>query len=166
MTRRFGWLVGAVVVAAFGGIAAIALFGSTGSTPASERVKWQPTLLVQLRVADLDRAVEFYTETLGFELERVDRPLKWARIKSGITGVTIGLGEGEDAKGSGTVSLNFGVGDIDGARRILEARGVVFLGPTQDIPGVVRLADFKDPDGNTIRLAGHSPGFGDKEKAQ
>lgn len=160
MTRRFGWIAGVAVAA---GVLGTAVFGA--GKGGEQRVEWQPTLLVQLRVADLDRSVAFYTETLGFELERIDRSLKWARVKCGIAGVTIGLGEGGEVKGSGTVSMNFGVGDIDRAREILESRGVVFLGPITDIPGVVRLADFKDPDGNMIRLAGHSAGFGaDKEQ--
>jgi predicted enzyme related to lactoylglutathione lyase len=53
------------------------------------------------------------------------------------------------------VTLNFGVdGDVEAARRTLAARGVVFLGPTVVIPGKVRLAEFRDPDGYRIRLAG------------
>lgn len=165
MTTRLCWLAAGVLAATI--IGSVARSADTAGDVEHDRIPWQPTLLVQLRVADLDRAVAFYSETLGFELERIDRPLKWARIKSGISGVVIGLGEGEGVEGSGTVSLNFGVGNIDRARAILESRGVVFLGPTQNIPGVVRLADFKDPDGNLIRLAGHSPGFGgDKEKTQ
>ncbi len=42
------------------------------------------------------------------------------------------------------------------ARVALEARGVVFRGPTQVIPGKVALARFADPDGNVLRLAGRS----------
>lgn len=162
MNRRFGWLAGAAVAVGVCGVIAV-----NAGPPGADRIEWQPTLLVQLRVADLDRSVAFYTGTLGFELERIDRSLKWARVKSGIAGVTIGLGEGEGVQGSGTVSMNFGVGEIDRARGILESRGVVFLGPTIEIPGVVRLADFKDPDGNMIRLAGYSPAPGrDEEKNQ
>ena len=64
------------------------------------------------------------------------------------------LGQSEDVQGSGTMSINLAVADCDAARARLEARGVEFLGPTVNIPGVVRLADFLDPDGNKIRLAG------------
>jgi len=112
-----------------------------------------PTLLVQIAVEDLDRSVEFYTETLGFELESVDRELQWARVKTGIDGVTIGIGQQETVKGSGTVSMNFGVEDVDSYRGALEAKGVRFEGPTITVPGVVRLATLHDPDGNRIRLA-------------
>ncbi len=120
-----------------------------------ERVRWQPTVLVQLAVGDLDRSIAFYRDTLGFELELRDDELGWARIATGIRGVTIGLGVQDVVKGSGTASINLGVGDLDAARALLERRGVVFAGPTIEVPGVVRLADFADPDGNRIRLAGH-----------
>lgn len=51
--------------------------------------------------------------------------------------------------------LNFTVrGALEELRAGLEAKGVLFQGPTQVIPGKVRLATFKDPDGYTVRLAG------------
>ncbi len=129
----------------------------------TERVRWQPTLLVQLGVEDLDRAIAFYTDTLGFSLQERNDQLRWARIDVGIRGVTIGLGVVDEAGGSGTASFNIGVTDIDHARATLESKGVEFLGPTLRIPGVVELADFHDPDGNMIRLAGHASGYGDPE---
>lgn len=55
--------------------------------------------------------------------------------------------------GSGTVSKNIGVVDIEAARKTLEQRGVVFKSETITIPGIVKLADCTDPDGNRIRLA-------------
>ncbi len=127
---------------------------SDANAEPAAQVGWQPTLLVQLHVADLDRAITFYRDTLGFELESRNDEINWARIKPGIPGVTIGLGQGE-SQGSGTTSMNFGVDDVDAARVTLEHRGVTFIGPTIHIPNVVRLADFNDPDGNKIRLAGH-----------
>ena len=110
-------------------------------------------LLIQLRVADLDRGIAFYRDTLGFDLRLRDDELSWAKLYSPVNHVVIGLGEAPEGKGSGSLSLNFSVSDIAKARAILESRGVVFTGKTLTIPGVVKLADFKDPDGNTIRLA-------------
>ncbi len=130
-----------------------------GRGEAKGEIEWSRSLLVQLQVADLDRAVAFYSETLGMEVESVNQDLQWARIKPGIAGVTIGLGVGEpgsEVKGSGSVSINLGVNNLDETREILEGKGVEFLGPTLEIPGVVRLADLVDPDGNRIRLAGHN----------
>jgi predicted enzyme related to lactoylglutathione lyase len=122
-----------------------------------ERPAYTQDLLIQLAVSDLDHALEFYCETLGFELEERADELQWARVGLGIAGVTLGLGQQTNVEGSGSLSLNLGVADIDRARQCLESKGVVFAGPTITIPGVVRLADFADPDGNRIRLAADIP---------
>jgi len=116
---------------------------------------YQPSVLVQFAVSDLDRSVEFYRDVVGLEFELRIEELRWVRFKTAIPGLTLGIGEAPVVEGSGTTSLNLGVSDLDGLRARLEAKGVEFLGPTKEIPGVVRLADFLDPDGNKIRLAGH-----------
>lgn len=116
-------------------------------------VEWDGSLLVQLAVSDLDASIGFYRDVLGWTLEaRVDE-LRWARIRPDRSDVIIGIGESRKGAGSGTLTLNFGVIDIDRARATLESRGVVFEGETITIPGVVRLATFRDPDGNRFRLA-------------
>jgi len=57
----------------------------------------------------------------------------------------------EDPKVRG-VTLTWGVHDIEAARKTLEADEVRFDGPTQEIPEMVKLATFYDPDGNTYML--------------
>ena len=123
-------------------------------------VRYRPSLLVQLAVGDLDRSIRFYTETLGFELTERRDDLRFAHISCGVQGLQLGLSAGgEKPPDPGTVVLNFGVqGDIEAARGALEKRGVVFDGPTRVIPGKVRLAGFRDPDGYRIRLAGEDQG--------
>lgn len=116
-------------------------------------IDYANTLLVQLRVHNLDRAIHFYKDVMGFDLVLRNDELRWAKISTGIPGVIIGLGEGEDVLGSGTVSLNIGVVDIKAARKKLEKRGVQFRADTITIPNVVKLSDLIDPDGNKIRLA-------------
>lgn len=143
---RTKWMAAAAIALTVSTVLAVA--GQSGAEP-----RWSGTLLTQVAVTDLDRSVAFYTETLGFTLQRRNDSLQWARIDTGIPNVIIGLGVQPAAKGSGTLSLNFGVEDIDAARAALEAKGVVFNGETMTVPGVVRLAELTDPDGNRIRLA-------------
>jgi predicted enzyme related to lactoylglutathione lyase len=124
--------------------------------PPSE-VEYRPTVLVQLGVKDLDRAISFYTGTLGFELTERRDDLQFAHLATNVTGLEIGLSQQRDPKGSGSVLLNIGVEDVAAARRALEERGVVFRRPTVVIPGKVALAEFSDPDGNVLRFAGPPP---------
>jgi catechol 2,3-dioxygenase-like lactoylglutathione lyase family enzyme len=120
-------------------------------------VEYRPTLLVQLGVADLDRAIRFYTEMLGFEVTERRDDLRFAHLDTNVDGLEIGLSEQPQPKGSGSVLLNIGVADVGAARRALESRGVTFRRPTVIIPGKVALAEFADPDGNLLRFAGPPP---------
>jgi len=116
-------------------------------------IQYGKELLVQIAVRDLDAACSFYSEVMGLTLESRSEELKWAKFLLP-AGARLGVGEAEVVKGSGTATINISVRDIEAARLTLEGRGVTFAGPTLEIPGVVRLADFSDPDGNRFRLAG------------
>ena len=129
----------------------LALLASPGD------VEYRPTLLIQLGVKDLDRAIRFYTDVLGFTLTERRDDLQFAHVDTNVDGLQIGLSRQPEPKGSGSVLLNIGVKDVAAARRALEARGVVFRRPTVVIPGKVALAEFADPDGNLLRFAGPPP---------
>jgi catechol 2,3-dioxygenase-like lactoylglutathione lyase family enzyme len=121
---------------------------------AQEGPYYRPSVVVQLSVADLGKAIEWYEKVLGFKtVERRD-DLKFAHVDTNVPGLQLGLGEGGTLKGTGAVIINLSVVDVAPARKLLESRGVVFSGPTQVIPGKVSLAAFRDPDGNQLRLAG------------
>jgi predicted enzyme related to lactoylglutathione lyase len=140
------------------GIAVVPMLfaNSTQLTP-PEGIKYREEVLVQLGVKDLDRAVSFYTETLGFVLTERRNDLKFAHIDTNVSGLQIGLGEQLEPRGSGSVLINISVADVASARRALESKGIVFRGETQIIPGKVALAEFADPDGNRLRFAGPPP---------
>jgi CreA protein len=122
-----------------------------------DNVEYRPTLLVQLGVKDLDRAIRFYTDVLGFQLTERRDDLQFAHVATNVDGLQIGLSQQAEPKGSGSVLLNIGVKDVAAARRALEAKGIVFRRPTVVIPGKVALAEFSDPDGNLLRFAGPPP---------
>ena len=75
----------------------------------------------------------------------------WCEVATAIDGVSIGLNQGEGPKGG--ASPFFGVRDIEAARRHLESAGARFDGETTEVAGMVKLASFSDPDGNTYGLA-------------
>lgn len=150
MTGLIRWAVLAT------GAAAATMAPDIQSATSPTAPAWKPELLVQLQVSDLDRSIRFYTETLGFKLTERSDDLQFAHVDCGISGLELGLSAGgKNPPNPGSIALNFSVkGDIETARRVLEGKGVVFRGPTIVIPGKVRLAEFKDPDGHTLRLAG------------
>ena len=142
-------------------ITTIALLCLLAAVPARARQAdgpyYRPSVVLQLGVADLDKSITFYEKVLGFKtVERRD-DLQFAHVETNVPGLQLGLTAGSTQKGTGAAIVNISVVDVAAARKILEARGVVFTGPTQVIPGKVALAGFKDPDGNQLRLAGPPP---------
>lgn len=109
-------------------------------------------LTAGLAVRDLDAALDWYRDVLGFTmLYRLD-DMGWAELQTEVPGVTIGLSQTEEVPTGGGATLTFGVRDLDAARGRLEAEGVVFDGESQTIPAMVKIATFYDPDGNVLML--------------
>ena len=110
-------------------------------------------LTCSLDVSDLDAAIKWYEEVLGFKLLYKIDAMGWCELASPVARVNVGLGQVEKKKQEGGNSvLVWGVHDIDAARKQLEALKVRFDGPTRTYEGMVRLATFFDPDGNTLVL--------------
>jgi len=105
-------------------------------------------------VADLNRALRFYTETLGCRLQYTGGG-EWAQLDAG-GGFQIGLhlaGPHSPKPGaSGSISVGFYFKDsLDDVVARLKSQGVEFRGPIME-DTAVRLAFFGDPDGNDLYL--------------
>ena len=105
-------------------------------------------------VSNLDEAVKFYTETLGFKL-MYQAPDAFAMINTG-EGGTIGLhprGEKSPKAGThGSIQLGLSVNrPIAEVVEVLQSKGVVFRGPVID-DSPVKLAFFGDLDDNDLYL--------------
>lgn len=109
-------------------------------------------LTAGLSVLDLDKAVAWYSDVLGFSVNYTLPDMGWAELQTEVAGVTVGLSQVEEVPVGGGATLTFGVHDIDAARAQLEGRDVRFDGDTQVIPEMVKFATFFDPDGNTLML--------------
>ncbi|MFY9578233.1 MAG: VOC family protein [Gaiellaceae bacterium] len=108
-----------------------------------------------LRVTNLERAIDWYTDVLVFSIIHHVPENGWAELQTPVAQVRVGLTEVErmPPAGGGAV-LTFNVRDIDAARANLETRNDVrFDGETCTIEGWVRLATIYDPDGNVLMLA-------------
>ena len=109
-------------------------------------------LTCSIQVTNLDRAPKWYADVFGFKtLYKID-DMGWAEMSTHIPRVNMGLGQVETITGRGNCKLTFGVNDADKVRKQLEAKGVKFDGPTVEIPGMVKLATFFDPDQNVVMV--------------
>ena len=107
-------------------------------------------LTCSIGVTSLDRSIEWYSTVLGFTLLYRRDDLGWCELSTGVDKVNVGLSEVEDAGGKGGATLTFGVTDIEAGKAALDAAGVRQDGAIQDIPDMVRLLTFYDPDDNAL----------------
>lgn len=115
-------------------------------------LRYDGGLTCALQVADLDRAIRWYEDVLGFKLLYRAEELGWCELSTEVARVNVGLSQVEKVEKGGGATLTFGVADVDAARRLLEQRDVRFDGPSRTYEGMVRLATFFDPDGNALML--------------
>ena len=109
-------------------------------------------LTISFQVADLARGIAFYRDVLGFQHLYTAEQIGWCELATECQRVNVGLSQVEKPRvGAGPVPT-FGVKDIEASRKRLEAGKVKFDGPTREIPGMVKLATFFDPDGNALML--------------
>ena len=107
-------------------------------------------LTCSIGVADLDRGIAWYRDVLGFTLLYRMEEIAWCELSTAVARVNVGLGQREDAGGEGGATLTFGVSDIEAAKAELDRHGVRQDGPIRDIPDMVRLLTFYDPDDNAL----------------
>lgn len=103
-------------------------------------------------VTSLDRSIAWYQEVLGFELLYQADEIAWCELRTPVARVNVGLSQVEEAGGKGGATLTFGVADIEAAKAELDRHGVRQDGPIRDIPNLVRLLTFYDPDDNALML--------------
>ena len=103
---------------------------------------------VTLMVADMDRAVSFYTSAPGVKL----KARCGGHFQIGAPGTEIALHPAVRTSSAreddSSMSIGFSVGDLEMAMRELSEKGVKFSRVTDDAH--VKLAFFTDPDGNPL----------------
>jgi len=112
--------------------------------------------VVLVPVSDVDRAVAFYSDQVGFNLDHDASPTEGMRVvqltpKGSDCSIVIGEGLPSGEPGS-LKGVQLTVDDVDTARAELSDRGVpvsdiVQMGP-EGTPGS-RYVFFEDPDGNS-----------------
>ena len=107
---------------------------------------------VGIPVGDQDKALEFFTGTLGFEKRldlRADAGFRWVTVAAPGAAVSVALIAGE-AAGQDT-GIRFLVPDAEAEHTAMRERGIE-VGDLLRWPGVPPMYEFKDPDGNRFEI--------------
>lgn len=112
--------------------------------------------LIWISVRDFEKALSFYTETLGLKLLEKHEEFGWAELEGHDGGTRFAIakcqgGEGEILPGQNGVAT-FSVDSIEVAVDDLKKKGVRLIGAIQEVPGHVKLQMVQDGDGNHIQL--------------
>jgi catechol 2,3-dioxygenase-like lactoylglutathione lyase family enzyme len=111
--------------------------------------------LIHVPVSDVDRAIEFYVDKVGFNLDhdqRVSDELRFVQLTPPGSACSIAFGEGLGATlapGSLDV-IQVVIDDADAALEQLREQGVDAEGVDEQAWG--RFVTFRDPDGNRWTL--------------
>jgi predicted enzyme related to lactoylglutathione lyase len=107
-------------------------------------------------VTDLERAIDFYQNTLGLPLQFHDERFGFASfapggLRLGLARVEAGAAESQSLVGRHT-GLGLGVRDLNATYQRLKARGVRFTMAPSKQPWGGFMAMLADPDGNIFYL--------------
>jgi len=112
---------------------------------------------VSIPVRDQARALDFYTEKLGFTIitdKPFDEKQRWIelRIPKAETRVVLFTPPGDEGRVGSFMNLSYACDDLQQTYAELSARGVKFEGPPQVQPWGT-YAIFKDSEGNSFVLS-------------
>jgi predicted enzyme related to lactoylglutathione lyase len=154
MNRRvFLWSIAALAFIAHPGT------GRGAKKSAGEKLMLEKVVYVAVFVSDQNKALDFYTNVLGFE-KRADNPTPGGPrfLTVALKGQDLQLalwpgtpGQGQPFQGRSTAAYTIETKECRRAFEVLKSRGVKFDTDVLEYPwGYV--AVFQDPDGNRLQL--------------
>ena len=112
-----------------------------------------------VNVKDLDRAIEFYRDTLGMTF-LFQAPPNMAFFDCGGIRIMLGIADNPEVDHPASI-IYYKVDDIEKVYEILDARGVEFIVKPHLVAPMpaydLWLADFKDSEGNILALMSEVP---------
>lgn len=113
--------------------------------------------LVWISVSDVQKAIKFYTETVGLKLMEVHEEFGWAELEGHRGGARLGIAQmqpkAEDTIQPGqNAVMTFTVANLETANADMRKKGAKLIGEIQEVPGHVKLQMAVDSDGNHFQL--------------
>jgi predicted enzyme related to lactoylglutathione lyase len=109
----------------------------------------QPVVHFEINGKDGAKLRSFYGDLFDWKIT-VDPTYNYGLVDTGVEG-SLGGGIGESPDASGT-TVYIQVADLQATLDQAEALGGKVVMPITDIPGVVTIAQFADPEGNVVGL--------------
>lgn len=116
-------------------------------------IAFTPAILATINVRDFKKALAWYKDVLGFETTYSMDEMGWAELRTAVDGFTLGMQTDPDANHDGGSVVTLGVTDIEAARNHIASKGGTLAGEIDVLPGMVKLAAWRDPDGNNFMFA-------------
>ena len=109
-----------------------------------------PVIWFEINGKDPTRLHDFYREVFGWTID-ADNPMSYGFVQTGSDeGIQGAVATGQGSRG---VTIYLGTDDVQGTLDRAVAAGAEVVMPVGGIPGVVELAQFRDPEGNWIGLS-------------
>ncbi len=120
----------------------------------TEKIQIKSIGLPWICAKDMEKAKAFFHGILGLEIKEENSEFGWMELGTE-DGVRLGIGKDSDgseiAAGENAV-VTMRVDDIVKAKAYLEGKDVEFHGEIVEIPTIIKMALFTDPDGNKFQL--------------
>ena len=110
-----------------------------------------PVVHFEVTGKDGKKLQDFYGGIFGWKVN-ADNPMDYGIVDAADTGGGIGGGISAGDGGSTSVTFYISVDDPDAYLKKVEAAGGKTTMPVTEIPGMVIMAQFADPEGNIVGL--------------
>jgi len=104
-------------------------------------------------VDNMEIAKKFYVDRLGLQI--IFESPGFCEISHGKGGMVIGLSQSPRPSGQDGAVICFKVADLPKEQERLAKLGLEFEGAVFEKPGIVRIANFRDPFANRLQLVQH-----------
>ncbi len=118
-----------------------------------------PVVHFEVTGKDGKKLQDFYSGVFGWKID-ASNPMNYGIVSNEDTGGGIGGGIGPGDGGSTSVTFYIAVEDPEAYLKKVGAAGGKTVMPLTEIPGMVKLAQFADPEGNVVGIVDANYGGG------